>query len=127
MNINAISNVQAISPEAVSAETKISNPIKNEKNIEHLKSLNAEEQAPESSDFLSINDTLKMTGELNELMDDLQTNLGFYIREDMEHQVVVEIKDRTTNELIRQIPSEEMLIIREKMLELSGLIFDQSV
>ncbi|MCK5683839.1 flagellar protein FlaG, partial [bacterium] len=65
------------------------------------------------------------TNELNELMDDLQTNLGFYIREDMDHQIVVEIKDKSTDELVRQIPSEEMLLIKDKMLELNGLIFDQ--
>lgn len=76
---------------------------------------------------LSVSDTKKLVEELNEYMDDLQTQLGFSIREDMDHQVVVEIKNRETEELLKQIPSEELLKIREKMEELTGFLFDQSV
>ena len=64
---------------------------------------------------------------MNEIMDDLQTSLGFSIREDLGHQVIFEISDRKTKELIKQIPSEEMLAIKEKMEEFSGLLFDQKV
>jgi flagellar protein FlaG len=76
---------------------------------------------------LDATETKVLVEELNEYMDDLQTNIGFSIREESDHQVVVEIKNRETKELIRQIPSEELLIIRDKMVELSGFIFDQSV
>ena len=76
---------------------------------------------------LSVSDTKKLVDELNEYMDDLQTQLGFSIREDLDHQVVVEIKNRETEELLKQIPSEELLKIREKMEELTGFLFDQSV
>jgi len=65
--------------------------------------------------------------ELNEYMDDLQTNLGFSIREEMENQIIVEIKDRKTGELIKQIPAEELLDIRKKMEEITGLLFDRKV
>ena len=64
---------------------------------------------------------------LNEIMDDLGTNLGFNIRKDMNNQVVVEVKNRKTDDLIRQIPSEELLNIKEKMEELSGMLFDRLV
>ena len=76
---------------------------------------------------LSPDDVKEMAEALNEYMDDLQTNLGFSIREDLDHQVVVEIKNRKTDELIKQIPSEELLKIMENMKELNGIIFDQSV
>lgn len=85
------------------------------------------EKKEEQEALLSETKTKQLVEELNEYMDDLQTNLGFSIREDLNHQVVVEIKNRKTDELVRQIPSEELLIIREKMMELSGFIFDQSV
>lgn len=71
--------------------------------------------------------TKELVEELNEYMDDLQTQLGFSIREDLNHQVVVEIKNRETDTLIKQIPSEELLKIKKKMEELTGIIFDQSV
>ena len=76
---------------------------------------------------LSAKDTKALTDHMNDIMDDLQTSLGFSIREELNHQVVVEITDRKTNELVKQIPSEELLKIKEKMEELTGLIFDQSV
>ncbi len=75
----------------------------------------------------SIEESIEIADVLNEMMSELQTNIGFSIREDLNHQVVVEIKDRKTDELIKQIPTEEMLKIKEKMEELTGLIFDQSV
>jgi len=76
---------------------------------------------------LNALDTKELVEELNEYMDDLQTNLGFSIREELDHQVVVEIKNRKTDELVKQIPSEELLKIRESMENLTGSIFDQSV
>ncbi|MDA3788849.1 MAG: flagellar protein FlaG [Desulfobacula sp.] len=75
---------------------------------------------------LNATDTKELVEALNEYMDDLQTNLGFSIREDLDRQVVVEIKNRETDELVKQIPSEELLTIMEKMKELSGFLFDQS-
>ncbi len=76
---------------------------------------------------LSAEDTKQLVDELNEYMDDLQTHLGFSIREDMDHQVVVKITNRKTGELLKQIPSEELLKIRQRMEELTGFLFDQSV
>jgi flagellar protein FlaG len=64
---------------------------------------------------------------LNEYMDDLQTNLGFSIRKDLNNQIVVQIKNRKTDELIRQIPTEEMVAIKKKMEELTGMLFDEKV
>jgi flagellar protein FlaG len=80
-----------------------------------------------SKDTLSIEETKKIADELDDIMENLGTNIGFQIREEMGNQVVVEVKNRQTNELIRQIPSEELLKIMEKMEELTGLIFDQRI
>lgn len=66
-----------------------------------------------------------LSKELNNYMDHLQVSIGFVLHEDLDKQVVMEIKDRKTGELIRQIPSEELLKIREKMIESTGLILDQ--
>jgi len=71
--------------------------------------------------------TKEMAETLNEIMNDLGTNLGFHIREEHDNQVVVELKNRETDEVIKQIPSEELMIIMEKMEDLSGLIFDGQI
>jgi flagellar protein FlaG len=76
---------------------------------------------------VSVEEAKGLSEELNDYMDDLQTDLGFSIHEDLDNQIVVEIKNRETGELIKQIPTEEMLQIKEKMKELTGLLFDQRV
>lgn len=95
--------------------------------LKPVDSMEKSDKKDQQSKGLNASDTKKLVEELNEYMDDLQTQLGFSIREDMDHQVVVEIKNRETEELLKQIPSEELLKIREKMEELTGFLFDQSV
>jgi flagellar protein FlaG len=74
---------------------------------------------------LPLDSVKEISKELNRHMENLETSLGFFIREGSDHQVVVEIKSKKTGKLIRQFPSEELLTIREKMTELTGLLFDQ--
>jgi flagellar protein FlaG len=81
----------------------------------------------EQESTLSVKEAKQLAAEMNEIMDDLQTSLGFSIREDLNHLVIFEITDRNTNEVIKQFPTEEMLSIKEKMEEFSGLLFDQKV
>ena len=76
---------------------------------------------------LSAEETEQITVDLNEYMTHLQTNLRFSMYEKLDHQVVVEIKNRETDELIKQIPSEEILEIRVKMEELTGLLLDEKI
>lgn len=73
----------------------------------------------------SMKDANNMVDELNDYMDDLQTSLGFSVTKDPSNQIVFQIKDRSTNEVIKQIPSEEIQKIKEKMDELTGLLLDQ--
>ncbi|WP_052700571.1 flagellar protein FlaG [Methylocucumis oryzae] len=40
-------------------------------------------------------------------------------------KMVIEIKDETTGELIRQIPSEEILQLEKKLDEVQGLLFSR--
>ena len=91
------------------------------------KSNKSTEQTQSKDAALSAKEAKEIAEDLNEYMDDLQTHLGFSIREDLNKTIVVEIKNRKTQELIKQIPSEELLKIMENMKELQGIIFDQSV
>lgn len=97
--------------------------------------INARQQVQESSveeknteQSLPVEEMKELAADLNDYMDDLQTDLGFFINEDLSHNsVIVEIKNRKTDELVKQIPSEEIVEIREKMAELTGLLLDKSV
>ena len=82
---------------------------------------------PKQEASLPAEEIKKIADTLNQYMDDLQTDLGFSMHEKLNHQVIVEIKNRSTDELVKQIPAEELVTIREKMLELTGLLFDKSV
>ncbi len=92
---------------------------------EKIKNLHAKEEVKKES--LSAKETKQITEDLNEYMSDLQTNLRFSMYEKLDHQVVVEIKNRQTDELIKQIPSEEILELRVKMEELTGMLLDEKI
>lgn len=84
-------------------------------------------QSRESSVSFTKREILEMTEALNEYTEELNTNLGFSVREGANKQIVVEIKNTDTNETIKQFPPEELLEIKEKMAELVGLIFEVEV
>jgi flagellar protein FlaG len=124
MDINTVSPVNGSSgavDSAVSspppAKTVAVDPVQEEQK--------AGQKLRDQESSLSVDDIKELAEGMNEIMDDLQTSIGFSIREELNHQVVVEIKDRQTDELIKQIPSEELLAIKEKMEEFTGLLFDQ--
>lgn len=129
MNFAAATTSEKIPLEQVSPVAPPVAPDRAQKITEQMRVGNiqkAEADKKEESQF-TAQEAKDLAEGLNEIMDDLQTSLGFFIRDDLNHQVVVEIKNRETNELIKQIPSEELLSIKEKMEELTGLIFDHTV
>jgi flagellar protein FlaG len=74
-----------------------------------------------SSEVLS-----KVAEEIQDRFDAMGAKLGFSIREETE-DIVMEVRERESGDLIRQIPSEEVLALREKLNELVGLLFDKQV
>jgi len=55
-------------------------------------------------------------------------NVGLsYVIDRETHSVTIKVMDRDTNEVIRQIPSEEMQKLRATMRDLQGLLFKAEV
>ncbi len=135
MDINTMNTAgAAVSNQAVSeSPPPVSAPAKTDKSYEPAKIVNSQKTDKNNTDKKNTKDSIsskmleKITEDLNDYMDDLQTDLGFTINKDEDHQVIVEIKNRKTNEVIKQIPSKELLEIKKKMEELTGLIFDHKV
>ena len=75
---------------------------------------------------LSIGQARDIAQSLEGLMDVLQTSLSFIVDKERE-QVIVTITNRETKEVIRQIPPEELVVLQEKMKELTGIIFNEVV
>ena len=63
--------------------------------------------------------------ELNAAMKVVDTNLSFSI-DSITKQTVVTVTDATTHEVIRQIPSEEMQKVSDRIAELLGVLFDHA-
>lgn len=67
----------------------------------------------------------KAVEEMQRRLDALgNTRLNFRVQE-KPNEVVVQVTDRQSGELVRQFPSEEALKLRAKLQELTGLLFDE--
>lgn len=62
---------------------------------------------------------------LNELVQNLHRELQFSVDDDS-GQTIIKVIDRETDEVVRQIPSEEVLRLRKRLEEASGIIFRDS-
>jgi flagellar protein FlaG len=129
MDINNINAEVATESPPVEAPLPQAKPsaIDSAAKAEKIKNLKLKEEQNTENKALSAEKIEQITIDLNEYMSDLQTNLRFSMYEKLDNQVVVEIKNRKTDELIKQIPSEELLELRVKMEELTGLLFDETI
>ncbi len=81
----------------------------------------AVEQAP-----LSLEKLQDAVEKMNELMQGGKRSLNFSV-DDSTEKVVIKVMDLDTEEIVRQIPSEETLKFAEHLEGMVGLIFDQTV
>lgn len=88
---------------------------------------------PAGDDVQSADDKHKalpedMTAAVRELTDALRnTTIGLQFEiDETTHKVVTKVIDRDTGELIRQLPSEEVMRIARAMTKLQGLLVHQS-
>jgi flagellar protein FlaG len=64
--------------------------------------------------------------DLNNLVQNLQRELSFSVDE-QSGEVVVKVVDQTTKELVRQIPAEEVLRVRQRLEQATGALFSDKV
>ena len=64
-------------------------------------------------------------GRIEEFVQSVQRNLEFSVDDDTGDSVVT-VRDRVTDEVIRQIPSEDMLDIAKRLDEIGGVLFSVS-
>jgi uncharacterized FlaG/YvyC family protein len=71
-------------------------------------------------------DIKKTVDEINAFMESQKRNISFHVDRKADAMVIRVIKEQT-GELIRQIPSQEILSIRMKLREMTGGHIDQTV
>jgi flagellar protein FlaG len=62
---------------------------------------------------------------LNNLVRDLQRELQFSVDEDS-GSTIIKVVDRETDEVVRQIPSEDLVNLRKRLEEAAGVFFEDS-
>ena len=76
----------------------------------------AEQNQPPLDDVVS---------ELNNLVRELHRELQFSV-DDKSGETVIKVVDRETDEVVRQIPSEDVVRLRQRLQEAAGVIFQDS-
>jgi flagellar protein FlaG len=97
-------------------------------NIKRAETRTSEQKSETSGNQakLTRKDVEEMVEALEDIANTVQTRLNFTI-DDGTEDVVVKIMDKETDEVIKQFPAEEILELREKMQDLSGLLFSTNV
>ena len=92
--------------------------------VEHVATAVNEIDAKENP--LKESDVAETIEEINSFLDNMKRNISFSIDEDLGNNVIV-IKDSESDEVIRQLPSEELMVLRKKMDDVAGILFDTKV
>jgi flagellar protein FlaG len=80
-------------------------------------------QSP-SSPQVSVDAAREVAARINAFMQSSSANVQFMV-DGKSNDVIVRVVDTQTNQLIRQIPSEEMLAISQELDRVTGLLFEQ--
>ena len=131
MNIDASAGVREVAQPVVAAVDTVVNKVKlqvapveksNDSAQTALDKKALQEKAREQR--LSNEELAKAVEDIQFRLEVVGTRLGFSIHEETE-DLVVEITNRESGELIRQIPSDEVLELRARLDELVGILFDK--
>ncbi|MFZ4619429.1 MAG: flagellar protein FlaG [Bacteroidota bacterium] len=67
----------------------------------------------------------EVTQQLNKAMETTNTKLTFVVDQESK-KAIVKVVDAETNRVIRQIPSEEAVLVAKKISRLMGILYDTS-
>ncbi len=110
-------NVAAVTPQ-------ISQSIANSKTPDVNKAVSAPESSkPAEKTEISVEELQAAIDKLNDFMRQGQRSLSFSVDQSAD-EVIVKVVDTQTQELVRQIPNEETLRIKEHLESMLGLLFN---
>ena len=119
---NEIGTIKTVLPSA--AQTGSAAPVRRpadvEKDEKDSKSIEKAEQTKQAEEPLD-----QVVSELNNLVRELHRELRFAV-DDASGEVVVKVVDSETDEVVRQIPGEEVVRLRQRLQENAGIIFQDS-
>lgn len=86
---------------------------------------NALSSAKTAREVASQEEVEQAAKELNQLVHDLHRKLQFSVDGDS-GETIIKVIDRETDQVVRQIPTEEVVTLRKRLAEVSGVIFKDS-
>lgn len=86
----------------------------------------ASRQKPSKQQEMAAEQAAKVAKELQDRLDDMGTKLSFSVDKATD-SIVIQVTDKKTGKLVRQIPSQEMLDLKAKLEKLMGILFDKKV
>jgi flagellar protein FlaG len=87
---------------------------------------NADTAATQQQQPLEREQLEKVAQQLQDFMGEMNRSLQFQVDEDSGRDVI-KVLDKTTGDVIKQYPSEEVLSLVSKLSETAGLLIDQTV
>lgn len=122
-------NVSAVRPQAQQtsqarpqAETQDADKASRVEDPKATRPVEATRSAAEQA-AISVVELQSAIDQLNQFMNDGQRSLAFSVDESAE-QVVVQVRDKETDELVRQIPTPEALELKQHLQGVIGLLFN---
>jgi len=123
MNVNSASgnlgrmNSQDVARNSASSQSEGGQAAKDVSLQPQQRTQQAERSGALAREMLSADDIREAVQEANEMMQFVRRDLAFEINDDAE-RLVVKVKDSQSGEVIRQIPSEEMLEIIARLRDM---------
>ncbi|MBU0970142.1 MAG: flagellar protein FlaG [Proteobacteria bacterium] len=82
-----------------------------------------EEKPASAPSQMTAQDVKEILDSFQDLSKTIQTKLNFSVSKE-NNEIIVKVIDKTSNQLIRQFPSEEMLNLQEKMRDMAGFLLN---
>ncbi|MCS7228948.1 MAG: flagellar protein FlaG [Candidatus Kryptonium sp.] len=98
----------------------------NKHDLNDARVIQNEDEVTQNERKISMEEVEKIIKELNQFIQIFNTKITFEIDKEA-RKTVLKIVDVETNEIIRQIPPKELLIISKRISELLGLIINEKV
>ena len=120
MTIQSATKAVRMAPVRSSTNSKLEEERLGRKSLEEIPK--AEEKKEDEEPSKIVVETA--VSKINDYVEKFNTKVGFSINS-VDDEVIIIVTDKETGKVIREIPSEEILALNQKMEEITGIIFDE--
>ncbi|ADO78000.1 flagellar protein FlaG protein [Halanaerobium praevalens DSM 2228] len=119
-SVESISNRQIHNNNSNNQNTRVN---RNDNSDRKPESLREKQEYSEQELEDEVRESVK---DVNEIVDKVKEGLSFQIHEDTE-KMMVKVVDLNTDEVIKELPPEEMLDLQARIHEMVGILIDETV